>query len=216
MKPRDNRISTTIYYKDTDSHSYLNFSSSHPSSCKSSIPYSQFLRLRKICGENDDFDIEATKMETFFVGRGYPNDLIRRGRERATTRSWAEILEGNAGNNTANDRVPLVTTFHPTNLDACKIISRNLSILHDDITTNNILRKPPLKAFRRAKNLKDLLVRAAYCATFRITQQVLSPATGPFAVHVPILIHLLQLQHPKDMLISQGISPASRTTWFIV
>ena len=95
MKPRDNRISTSIYYKDTDSHSYLNFSSSHPSSCKSSIPYSQFLRLRKICSENDDFDIEGTKMETFFVARGYPNDLIRRGRERATTRSSAEILEGN-------------------------------------------------------------------------------------------------------------------------
>ena len=46
-------------------------------------------------------------------------------------------------------------------LDACKIISTNLRILHDDITTNNILRKPPLKAFRRAKNLKDLLVRSS-------------------------------------------------------
>ena len=160
IKPRDNRISTSIYY--TDSHSYLNFSSSpHPSSCKSSMPYSQFLRLRKICSENDDFDIEATKMETFFAARGYPNDLIRIGRQQASTRSRAEILESNTGNNTANDRVPLVTTFHPINLDACKIISRNYRILHDDITTNNILRKPPLKAFRRAKNRKDLLVRSS-------------------------------------------------------
>ena len=144
MKPRNNRISTSIYYRDTDSHSYLNFSSSHPSSCKSSIPYSQFPRLRKTCSENDDFAIEATTMETFFVARGYPNDLIRRERERASTRSRAEILESNAGNNTANDKVPLVTTFHPMNLDACKIISRNFRTLHDDITTNNILRKPPL------------------------------------------------------------------------
>ena len=84
LKPRDNRVSTSIYYKDTDSHSYLNFSSSHPSSCKSSIPYNQFLRLRKICSENDDFESEANKMETFFGARGYPNDLIRRGRERAS------------------------------------------------------------------------------------------------------------------------------------
>ena len=32
MKPQDNRTPTSIYYKDTDSHSYLNFSSSgiHP------------------------------------------------------------------------------------------------------------------------------------------------------------------------------------------
>ena len=33
MTPRDDRISTSIYYKDTDSHSYLNFGSSHPFKC---------------------------------------------------------------------------------------------------------------------------------------------------------------------------------------
>ena len=65
MKPQANRIATSIHYKATDSHSYLNFSSSHPYSCKSSIPYSQFLRLRKICSDDADFDIEAAKMETF-------------------------------------------------------------------------------------------------------------------------------------------------------
>ena len=43
--PRDNCMATSVYYKDTDSHSYLDFSSSHPSECKSSIPYSQFLPL---------------------------------------------------------------------------------------------------------------------------------------------------------------------------
>ena len=47
------------------------------------------------------------------------------------------------------------------NQDACKIISGNFKILHDDSTTNNIFRKPPLMAFRRAKNLKDLLVRSS-------------------------------------------------------
>ena len=61
MKPQANRIATSIHYKATDSHSYLNFSSSHPYSCKSSIPYSQFLRLRKICSDDADFDIEAAK-----------------------------------------------------------------------------------------------------------------------------------------------------------
>ena len=84
-------------------------------------------------------------METFFGARGYPNDLIRSGRERASIKSRAELLENNAGNNTTNDRVPLVTTFHPMNQDACKIISGNFRILHDDSTTNNIFRKPPLK-----------------------------------------------------------------------
>ena len=49
---------------------------------------------------------------------------------------------------------------HPSNLVAEKIISMNLQILREDSTTINIFNKPPLKAFRRAKNLKDLLVRS--------------------------------------------------------
>ena len=110
MKPQGNRIATSIHYKATDSHSYLNFSSSHPYSCKSSIPYSQFLRLRMICSDDSDFNIDAARMETFFAARGYPNDLIRRGRERASTISRAEILKSDAASNITNDRVPFVTT----------------------------------------------------------------------------------------------------------
>ena len=147
MKPQGNRTATSIHYKTTDSHSYLNFSSSHPYSCKSSISYSQFLRLRKICGDECDFDIEAARMETFFAARGYQNDLIRRGRERTSTISRAEILKSDAASNITNDRVPFVTTFHPSNLVAEKIISRNFQILREDSTTRNFFNKPTLKAF---------------------------------------------------------------------
>ena len=48
------------------------------------------------------------------------------------------------------------------NLDASKFISRNFRILRDDSTTRNIFGKPPLKAFRRAKSLKELLVRSSF------------------------------------------------------
>eukprot|EP00061_Rhincodon_typus_P003511 g20263.t1 len=35
-----NRLSTDIYFKLTESHSYLDYTSSHPLSCKNTIPYS--------------------------------------------------------------------------------------------------------------------------------------------------------------------------------
>ena len=115
-------------------------------------------------------------METSFAARGYPNDLIRRGRERASTKSRAEILKSDAASNIKNDRVPFVTTFHPSNLVAEKIISRNFRILREDSTTRNIFNKPSLKAFRRAKNLKDLLVRSSLPRD--LPQQ--SPGTFPY------------------------------------
>ena len=46
-------------------------------------------------------------------------------------------------------------------LVAGKIASRNFRILREDCTTSNIFNKPPVKAFRSAKNLKDLLVRSS-------------------------------------------------------
>ena len=42
-------ITTDLFVKETDSHSYLNYNSCHPLSIKNAIPYSQFLRLRRNC-----------------------------------------------------------------------------------------------------------------------------------------------------------------------
>ena len=54
---KGNGLCTSVHYKPTDSHSYLLCSSSHPSNVKNSIPYSQFLRLRRLCSEDSDFSL---------------------------------------------------------------------------------------------------------------------------------------------------------------
>ena len=42
-------ISTDIYNKLTDKHQYLSPQSCHPKHCTESIPYSQALRIKRIC-----------------------------------------------------------------------------------------------------------------------------------------------------------------------
>ncbi|XP_070206003.1 uncharacterized protein [Littorina saxatilis] len=63
----DSILSTSVHYKDTDAHTYLTFHSSHPSSTIRSIPFSQFLRLRRICSDTDDFEEKAAEMSDFFL-----------------------------------------------------------------------------------------------------------------------------------------------------
>ncbi len=66
------KIWTNLYCKPTDSHNYLHFQSAHPDHNKCSLPYSQYLRLRRICSRNEDF-LKHSRMITFhFVRRGYP------------------------------------------------------------------------------------------------------------------------------------------------
>ena len=71
----NNRVFTTIHYKATDTHNYLEYTSSHPTHCRNAIPFSQFLRLRRICSDDGDYDIKSAEMASFFEYRGYPQKL---------------------------------------------------------------------------------------------------------------------------------------------
>ena len=73
-----NVLCTSVHYKPTDSHSYLLYSSSHPSHVKNSIPYSQFLRLRRLCSDDSDFSSKSEEMCQFFEKRGYPVSVVMR------------------------------------------------------------------------------------------------------------------------------------------
>ena len=71
LRITDDHISTTIYYKYTDTLTYLHHQFSHPSHCKKSLPRSQLLRLRCLCSEDSDFLEKGREMVSFFEQRGY-------------------------------------------------------------------------------------------------------------------------------------------------
>ena len=75
-------LCTSVHYKPTDSHSYLLYSSSHPSHVKNSIPYYQFLRLRRLCSDDSDFSLKSEEMCNF-NNRGYPASVVQAGHHRA-------------------------------------------------------------------------------------------------------------------------------------
>ena len=63
---QDNNLATSVHYKPTDLHNYLLYSSSHQSHVKDSISYSQFIRLRRLCSENSDFNSKCDEISNFF------------------------------------------------------------------------------------------------------------------------------------------------------
>ena len=66
VKIKDQKLVTDLYSKPTDSHNYLLYESAHPQRCKDSIPYSQFLRIRRICSDILDFDRHMLTYVAFF------------------------------------------------------------------------------------------------------------------------------------------------------
>ena len=92
----DVRIITTIHYKATDTHSYLDYSLSHPPHCKKAIPYGQFLRLQRICSDDDEYEAKSKEMASFFENRGYPRSVVTNSQRRTQEISRERAL-GNSG-----------------------------------------------------------------------------------------------------------------------
>ena len=72
------KVTTDLYVKPTDSHQYLHSSSCHPYHCKKGIPYSQALRLNRICSDPNSFDKRCNDLEKLLIERGYSEREVRK------------------------------------------------------------------------------------------------------------------------------------------
>ena len=81
----DVTIPKDLYTKPTDTHQYLHSSSCHPRHCKIGIAYSQALRLRRICSNDNDFSHHAQKLKMHLVSRGHSTRKVQDAINRATS-----------------------------------------------------------------------------------------------------------------------------------
>ena len=189
------RLCTSVHYKPTDSHSYLLYSSSHPSHVKNSIPYSQFLRLRRLCSDDYDFSLKSEEMCNFFNKRGYPASVVEAGHHRAQQIDRQSALQ--TSQRDTNDRIPFTLTFHPHNHAVKSIILKNFKLLQNDPDTGRIFSQPPLISFKREKNIGNFLV---------INPELLN-ALAHDAKHVLSFATSRKYRDPSDWSKSLIISP---------
>ena len=154
------QVQTTVYSKPTDSHSYLLFNSFHPKHLLTSIPFSQFLRLRRICSDEANFISLCDQYKSYFLNRGYPSRLLDRAISKAHSRNRHELLFSSRPRN--NDKVlPLVVTHSPLSESLSnKSTSLFKDIISQDNITSPIFPNPPVKSFRKPSSLRNLLVRS--------------------------------------------------------
>ena len=74
---KNRRLQTTLHIKPTDTHNYLHYKSAHPKHLKNSLPYSQGLRLRRICSGNNDLTNNCIKMEENSIHCGYYKEHLQ-------------------------------------------------------------------------------------------------------------------------------------------
>ena len=147
---KGNQLVTDLYIKPTDTHQYLHASSCHVFHSKKSIPYSQALRLNRICSENSFFDKRCNDLEIWLKGRGYSDNLVRKQILKARKFSRAELL--NSQRKKENEgKLVLNITYHPSLAQLKVIMTRIHLLLTPDNEHNKALRDVPIIGFCGAK-----------------------------------------------------------------
>ena len=149
---------TTLYEKPTDTHLYLHYQSAHHSPCKTKGPYGQFLRLRRICTYDEDFNHNAEKLMGYYLKRGYPEKALRKHYKRAAKFSQDELLE--VAVKTPITTPVMVTDYNPGNPSIKELIHKNWNIITNSQDCGPIFKDKPIVGFRRLPNLRDKLTNA--------------------------------------------------------
>ena len=152
-------IKTQLFTKPTAAHLYVHRLSDHPNHVIKSGPKSQFLRIRRLCSDIQDYDKHASQFQTFYQKRGYNANNLRKTINEVKNMNREDLLNpAPKPTDPKNQRIPLVINWHHK-------FSRLPGILNK--TYNEVISKfpelaqnfpaPPLISFRKNKTLKDIL-----------------------------------------------------------
>ena len=126
---------------------------------KKSIPYSQALRLNRICLENSSCDKRCNELEVWLREPGCSDKLVRQQILKARAHKRKDLL--NNMKDKRNDYQLVFSIMYHPNFSKLK---DNMPFLHLLLTPDQehlkVFHKVPIIGFRIAKSLKDILVRA--------------------------------------------------------
>lgn len=165
----DGIMSTDLYCKPTDKHQYLSPNSCHPKHCSKSIPFSQALRVKRICSTEAKTKQRLGELRCHLKQRGYNNKNISIGFNKANNISRDQLLQYREKK--TNNRVPFVLTYHPAFKDIARTIRERWTTIEKHHQLSKIFPEPPVMAFRKPKSLKDQLVRAEMSSRSRQSGQ---------------------------------------------
>ena len=124
-------------------------------------PYGQYLRLRRICSLDINFEANAKKLTGYYLKRGYPFPSLKRHYHRAKKFTQDELLD--TVSKETNEAPVMVTQFNPRNPQIGTLDNWNIIQNTEELT--QIFNTKPLMGYRRLPNLKDLLTSSTITYT---------------------------------------------------
>ena len=215
---KDGKLQTDLFSKiKTDTFNYLHWGSCHPHHTKQSIPYSLAFRLIRICSTEETLTSRLKQLTTHLKRRGYPHKKIAAAINRARNTSRPQALQRRQDKDTQAERIPLVHTYNPALPNISSILLKHLPVLHSSDRCRKAILEPPMAAFRRPTNLKDMLVHST--TTPPNTNPGFSPCNSCRCKTCPNTAETGSFQSPTDgqtYRINQSLSGYSHNVIYLI
>lgn len=152
-------LATRVFFKNTDTHALLHKSSYHPKHTFRGIVKSQLIRFRRIC--TFECDVEQATLTLFAAlrKRGYSRRFLRSIKAQVRF-SFQTPLQDNMPTRNDSNLLPFVQTFHQRAANWNRQIRENFVQLQNQ--TPQLQDFHLISAYRRNKNLKDVLIRTRF------------------------------------------------------
>lgn len=193
----NSKLDIKVFFKSTDTHALLHKDSFHPKHTFKGIVKSQILRFKRICTRDEDFWEAVGILFKFLRKRRYSRSFLRNCLKTFQNRKERE--DGSS--------IPLITTFSSVG----KILNNKLKSNFEDILgqSNIMAGSRVISAYRRNRNLRDILVQAKLPS---LNRDKLLMLESQFA-------RLKFVRNNKNKTIhriSQGFSPRSKNCVYVI
>ena len=158
-KDTHGNIRTGLYTKPTDAHLYLHYTSYHPKHQKNSIPFSQAIRLRRICSTSELLQEATQQLSTNLQQRGYPKEMINQAILKASQLDRNTLLKNTSPQRDKQNIIPFITTYNPFNPPIHKILYTNRHILSSSPELKFLSDHKLIIVNKRSMNLQHILTR---------------------------------------------------------
>ena len=118
-------------------------------------------RIRSICSSHILYQEKGLRLKTHICQRDYETSKVQTKVQAAinevSNKDRQSLLQYNE--NTTVNRVPVVTTYHPVLEDLSNFLKKHIPILNVNKIMADVFKTSHTAAFRRPRNLKDMVVR---------------------------------------------------------
>ena len=194
--PTNFKLDLKVFFKKTDTHALLHKNSFHPKHTFRGIVKSQILRFKRICTREENFREAVGTLFKALRKRGYPRPFLR-----DCLKTFGERRDKDHGK-----LIPLITTFSSVG----RLLNGKLKSNFENVLGQSgvIPRAGVISAYRRNKNLQDLLVHAKLPPLQRVKPQLLEAQFSR--------LRYVRSSRGNVFRIQQGFSPRSKNCVYLI